>query len=36
MMVETLEKAKNSIRQELDAVLKVAAQQYHDDDRLSE
>uniref|UniRef100_A0AC34R9A4 RUN domain-containing protein n=1 Tax=Panagrolaimus sp. JU765 TaxID=591449 RepID=A0AC34R9A4_9BILA len=35
-MVEALEKAKNGIRQELDAVLKVAAQQFHDDDKLSD
>uniref|UniRef100_A0AC35FRA6 RUN domain-containing protein n=1 Tax=Panagrolaimus sp. PS1159 TaxID=55785 RepID=A0AC35FRA6_9BILA len=33
-MVEALEKAKNIIRQELDAILKTAVQQYHEEDKL--
>jgi hypothetical protein len=35
-MVEALEKAKNIIRQELDAILKTAVQQYHEEDKLFE
>uniref|UniRef100_A0A7E4VX15 RUN domain-containing protein n=1 Tax=Panagrellus redivivus TaxID=6233 RepID=A0A7E4VX15_PANRE len=33
-MVEALERAKNSIRQELDAVLKIAAQQHRDEGKI--